>query len=1002
MKFRALTSYAGIMSLALLISACGGGGGGGQPQQPQPQNQTIAFATAGPVNSRVGTTVTNVASGGAGTGAVTYASSNTAVATVNSTTGVATLAGQGSSTITATKAASTGFNAASATYTLNATVDAQTITFAQAGPLTGPAGTAINNAASGGAGTGTITYGAADSNVATIDAAGVATLVGVGTTTVTAAKAPSLGFAAAVATYQLTVTQGTQTIAFAVPGTRNVLLSSTNPNAASGGAGTGAITYASGNTTAISVNAATGVATAVGLGTATVTATKAADANYAAAQATYIANVQSAGTVHAWVGAQSSEVFLPATANGKEFARVEVSDCTLVADDLANCVNVESSPVNGAAILDDKGTLTTPAYYAIDNGTDIGEPVLANAKRFSQRVLHGAVFFKNRYWIIAGAVPTLPGAVPTVHVPQSDVWSSSDGKTWLLETANAAFGTRWLHQTIVYQDAIWVLGGLRINNSGANDVWRSPDGVNWTQITAAAPFTAFTPTPPAPVTIPSAAATVFNGKMWVVRGGASLSSTDGITWTQESATGAIDGVFSREYASLTVYNNKMWYIGGSKVLSIANRIAQNDIWSSPDGITWTLVTPVNPFAARQQHSAFVLGNRLWVFGGQRWNGTTAGPPPKDAWSTTDGTIWREEAENTEIDFSWLMGTVQQPGRVTLMGGVLRSHSNQVWTTTDGDNWTELAPYEFAPNLLSRGVVFKGAMWLIGGGRIEGLDTNEVWRSSDGLTWSRVTTAGNIFAGLDSHRVVVFNERLWVIGGWDFFTADGGSETFNNEVWSSADGVSWIKHTPSGAIFSARAGHDATVFNGRMWVTGGTDGVDRFNDVWSSADGVNWVLEKDHAAFTPRYGHSVVALGNALWLIAGTDTPAGGTAFGLQDAWRSLDGRTWTPLAALPFGARLEQAATVFNGRIYLTTGMSSTDYFTNTKYRDVWSTVDGNNWRPETPAAQFSGRNAAILLNYDDRLYLIGGFGISRTHDVWRSDDGVDWSTAFSHPISAP
>ena len=59
-------SYAGIMSLALLVSACGGGGGGDGGQQPAPQPQTIAFATAGPVNGSVGTTVTNIASGGAG------------------------------------------------------------------------------------------------------------------------------------------------------------------------------------------------------------------------------------------------------------------------------------------------------------------------------------------------------------------------------------------------------------------------------------------------------------------------------------------------------------------------------------------------------------------------------------------------------------------------------------------------------------------------------------------------------------------------------------------------------------------------------------------------------------------------------------------------------------------------------------------------------------------------------------------------------------------------
>ena len=49
------------------------------------------------------------------------------------------------------------------------------------------------------------------------------------------------------------------------------------------------------------MNATTGAATAAGLGTAIITATKAADANYTA-QSSYMVNVQTADSVHAWVG----------------------------------------------------------------------------------------------------------------------------------------------------------------------------------------------------------------------------------------------------------------------------------------------------------------------------------------------------------------------------------------------------------------------------------------------------------------------------------------------------------------------------------------------------------------------------------------------------------------------------------------------------------------------------------------------------------------------------
>lgn len=796
-----------------------------------------------------------------------------------------------------------------------------------------------------------------------------------------------------------------QTIAFATFGPVPGIVGTTVTNVASGGAGTGAVTYASSNSAAVTVNATTGATTAEGLGSATITAIKAADANYNAAQASYVVNVQSADSVHAWVGEQSSEVFLPATANGKQFGRARIADCTVLSDDLASCTSADSSAVNAAPIVDTRHTLTTPAYYAIVEGATVGQPIVANTKRFSDRILHGAVFFNNRYWVIGGATPVLPGGGPpsTVHTPQSDVWSSSDGRTWRLETANAAFGPRWLHQTLVYDNAIWILGGsTQTNGFDTRQVWRSQDGVDWTQVSTSLPPLTWTP---------SMAATVFGGAMWIVVNGQSWSSTDGITWTQKSAVGAIDTGTPREYASLTVYNNKLWYIGGARVVQVNpappvfTRIAQNDVWRSDDGITWTQVIPTNPFAARQQHAAFVLNNRLWIFGGQRVNGgLPPGPPPKDAWSTTDGVTWTQQALTTEIDYSWLMGVVQQADLVTLIGGVLRSYSNHVWQTTDGESWTRLAPFDYAPNLLSRGVSFNGAMWVIGGGRMDGLDTNDIWRSSEGLTWRRVTAVGPIFDPLDSQRVLVFNNRMWVLGGWDFFTSEGGTQTFSNAVWSTADGVSWTQHTPSGGvIFSPRAGHDAVVFNGRMWVVGGSDNTTRYNDVWSSADGVTWVLEQANAAFSPRYTHTVATLNNALWLFAGTATPSGTVpSVGLQDAWRSTDGRTWTQQPTLPFAPRMEQATTVLNGRIYVAAGFSDDGYFSGTRYNDVWSTADGATWRQETAAAPFSGRNSPILLNHNNQLYLIGGFSVSRAHDVWRSNDGVSWSTAFSHPISPP
>ena len=57
----------------------------------------------------------------------------------------------------------------------------------------------------------------------------------------------------------------------------------------------------------------------------------------------------------------------------------------------------------------------------------------------------------------------------------------------------------------------------------------------------------------------------------------------------------------------------------------------------------------------------------------------------------------------------------------------------------------------------------------------------------------------------SHQVLAFNNKLWVIGGRD----DNNGRL--NEVWSSVNGISWVQETAA-AAFSARYVHQALVFS----------------------------------------------------------------------------------------------------------------------------------------------------------------------------------------------
>jgi dihydrofolate reductase len=130
------------------------------------------------------------------------------------------------------------------------------------------------------------------------------------------------------------------------------------------------------------------------------------------------------------------------------------------------------------------------------------------------------------------------------------------------------------------------------------------------------------------------------------------------------------------------------------------------------------------------------------------------------------------------------------------------------------------------------VVHNGKMWVIGGKDKDGEAKNDVWSSTDGVTWTTATDSADFSVRYD-HSSVVFDKRIWVIGGRKGRAHIG---TNNNEVWNSTNGATWTTITAT-VKFTARRAHSSAVFNNRVWVIGGDDGASSVdsrnlkNDVW---------------------------------------------------------------------------------------------------------------------------------------------------------------------------
>ena len=260
----------------------------------------------------------------------------------------------------------------------------------------------------------------------------------------------------------------------------------------------------------------------------------------------------------------------------------------------------------------------------------------------------------------------------------------------------------------------------------------------------------------------------FRDELWVLGHAAgNFRSADGRTWT--SAPSDVD--FSHGYTVFVALEDAVYAIGGVEDRA---RMERKSVWRSKDGGHWTLLTDAPGWSARVWQACVAFDGRLWLLGGND------GSDRNDVWSSRDGAAWTQETAAAPWEGRCMHSAVAHDGQLWVLGG-----------RREMDDWIET-------------------------------DFDDVWCSSDGRQWTRVTDSADwsprFAAGSAS-----WDGRLWMLGGSRF--------SQNNEVWSSLDGATWVEHEPAG--WSPRFALAGTVFRNRLWVMGGKEGAGRFmNDVWA--------------------------------------------------------------------------------------------------------------------------------------------------------------------------
>lgn len=185
------------------------------------------------------------------------------------------------------------------------------------------------------------------------------------------------------------------------------------------------------------------------------------------------------------------------------------------------------------------------------------------------------------------------------------VWSSADGVSWVNnKTDIVGSGTRAGERLIVHNGILFAL--LTVNNA-APQIYSSPDGTTWSSVNGGIAGIG---------NLTRCQYESFLGNQFIIAGLTDATpvrndvwrSTDnGVTW---ALLNTAPGFSDRCNTHCFIYGGKIWIVGGAT--NVAQTTVDDDVWSSTDGSTFTLVTAAGGFTARRSASHAVHNNTMYI------------------------------------------------------------------------------------------------------------------------------------------------------------------------------------------------------------------------------------------------------------------------------------------------------------------------------------------------------------------------------------------------------
>jgi hypothetical protein len=358
-----------------------------------------------------------------------------------------------------------------------------------------------------------------------------------------------------------------------------------------------------------------------------------------------------------------------------------------------------------------------------------------------------------------------------------------------------------------------------------------------------------------------------------IESGAGASRGAALSWTRVTREG---GVFDAEGNQVIRGVTR----GGPGLVAVGVDGARAAVWTSVDGASWS----------RAPHDEAVFGGerfqRMRAVSAGPAGLVAVGSDGTDAavWRSVDGLVWSRVIHDASsvLGGSGTQGmravTVGGPGLVAVGFDTSRAGIDAAaWTSVDGSTWARVshddAVFGMEENQTMRSVTVGGPGLVAVGS--DGTDA-AVWTSVDGATWSRVPDPDRVLGPEGNQEM-----RSVTAGGPGLVAV--GLDAVDAEVWTSIDGTTWstVPDDVAAAVFgstdSPGARMNSVTTGGPGFVAAGSQ-TGSGAAVWTSVDGITWLRVPDDGEALGAGGGElmtgVAASGSALIAVGRNGTNAG--------------------------------------------------------------------------------------------------------------------------------